>query len=198
MEKRVPIFILACLIFCLIGFYFHTARATDAWWNSSWSHRVKITIKSSQVPSTQTNFPVYVNLANLPNGFWGHIKSDGSDIRVTNNTGSELAREVVVISKGASTGELWFKADSISDSAYYYIYYGNAGASEPAATDADGSQGLWVLRFDAEESDRSNCQPVETAGGTGKEGDRATSRPEGRRWWAAQGPNVATGSESDP
>ena len=90
---------------------------------------------------------MYVNLANLPAGFFSHVKSDGGDIRVTNSAGTELAREIETINTGASTGVLWFKANSISDSAYYYIYYGNAAATEPAVTDPDGSQAVWDTNY---------------------------------------------------
>lgn len=144
LKKIFSILLLFVFIFVnFFGFNINTARAADAWWNVSYGYRVKITINASQVPSTQTSFPVYVNLANLPAGFFSHVQSDGRDIRVTNSAGTELARQIETINTGASTGELWFKADSISDSAYYYIYYGNSGALEPAATDADGSQHVW-------------------------------------------------------
>ena len=147
--------ILLLFVFIVVnffGFNVNTARAADAWktgW-TAWGYRIKITVNASKVPvtSTPTNFPVYVNLADLaPKGFFSHVNSDGSDIRVTNSTGTELARQVEAINKGASTGVIWFKADSISDGAYYYIYYGNSGASEPAAIDADGSQNVWTSGY---------------------------------------------------
>ncbi|MCX6720204.1 MAG: fibronectin type III domain-containing protein [Candidatus Staskawiczbacteria bacterium] len=149
-KKAFSIFLLFVFIVVnFFGFNVKTVHATtDAWWNSSWGYRIKITIKSSQVPSTQTSFPVYVNLYDLPAAFFSNVQSDGRDIRVTNSDASnpvELARQVVVIDTGAKTGELWFKADSISVGSSYYIYYGNSGpsGSEPAATDADGSQHVW-------------------------------------------------------
>ncbi len=137
-------------VFIMVNFFgvnIHTAYATDAWWDVSYGYRVKITINSSQVPSTQTNFPVYVNLANLPAGFWSNVKSDGSDIRVTNSSGTELAREVVAINTGTSAGELWFKANSISDASYYYIYYGKPSATEPTANSTYGSQNVWDSNY---------------------------------------------------
>lgn len=135
---------LVVMAVCFGSFIPHI-HATDPWYNGdyAWSYRVKTTINTSQVPSTQINFPVYVDLANLPAEFWTHVKSDGSDIRVTNSDGTELAREIENINTGTSTGALWFKAESISDSAYYYIYYGNAAATEPAASATYGSQKVW-------------------------------------------------------
>ncbi|HLN18804.1 MAG TPA: hypothetical protein VK255_01375, partial [Patescibacteria group bacterium] len=79
--------------------------AHAAWYNASWGYRVKVTVNAAQVPSTQTNFPVYVNLANLPAGFFSHVRSDGGDIRITKSDGTtELPREVVSINVGSTAG----------------------------------------------------------------------------------------------
>jgi hypothetical protein len=142
------------LVFVLVsinffGFSVPTAHAVDAWYSGgvAWAYRVKVTINAAQVPSTQTNFPAYVNLANLPAGFWSNVKSTGADIRVTNSAGTELAREIESISTASSTGALWFKADSISNASYYYIYYGNASATEPAADATYGKNNVWDTNF---------------------------------------------------
>lgn len=139
------------LVFCVVFLFFglvKSVNAMDSWYNASWGYRVKITVNSTQVPSIQTGFPVYVNLANLPTEFFSHIKSDGGDIRVTNNTGTEeLPREVTTINTGASTGELWFKADSISNESYFYIYYGNTGVSDYLTTDTFGSRNVWDINY---------------------------------------------------
>jgi hypothetical protein len=116
---------------------------SDPWFDIDWDYRMRLTVNPSQVPSAQSDFPVYVNLADLPVGFWSHVKSDGSDIRVTNSVGTELAREVVSIDTTSKTGELWFRSDSISNGTRYYIYCGNSGASEPNASDPVGSQKVW-------------------------------------------------------
>jgi hypothetical protein len=145
-KKILSIFLVfTLLVVNFFGFSINTARSADAWYSggASWVYRVKVTINNSQIPSTQTNFPVYVNLENLPAVFWSNVRSDGGDIRVTNSSGTELAREVVSINTNTSTGELWFKADSISDASYYYIYYGNSGETEPAANSTYGSQKVW-------------------------------------------------------
>lgn len=118
------------------------------WYNASWDYRVKITVDNTQVDADLTDFPVYVDLSDLPAGFFTNVKSDGGDIRVTKTDGTtEVPREVVAISTGSSTGELHFKADgTLSSSADtdYYIYYGNAGASEPAASATYGRNNVWT------------------------------------------------------
>lgn len=122
-----------------------------AWYNASWTYRVKITVDSTLVPGDLTDFPVYVNLANLPAGFFSNVKSDGGDIRVTKADGTtEVPREVVTISTGGSTGELHFKASGTLSSSVdtdFYIYYGNSGASEPATSDTYGAENVWNSSF---------------------------------------------------
>lgn len=119
-----------------------------AWYDPSWTYRVKVTVDHTKVAADLTDFPVYVNLANLPSGFFTNVKSDGGDIRVTTSNGTtEVPREVVAISTGGSTGELHFKASgtlSSSSDTFYYIYYGNSGASEPAVTATYGRNNVWT------------------------------------------------------
>ncbi len=116
------------------------------WYDSSWQHRVALTIDADEVDSDLTNFPVYVNLANLPTEFHNHVKSDGGDIRITLADGeTEIPREVVFYDAGTDTGELHFKAPSISSSTdtTFYIYYGNSSASDYAPTDTNGRNNVW-------------------------------------------------------
>lgn len=112
-----------------------------------WSHYVEVTVQSSQVASNLTDFPVFVDLSTLPTGFFGEAKADGSDIRVTESDGeTELPREVVAIDTVAETGELHFKAASVSSSVdtVFRLYVGNAGASEPAVSDPNGRNAVWA------------------------------------------------------
>lgn len=78
-----------------------------AWYNASWTYRVSVTVQSSQVDADLTDFPVYVDLSDLPAGFHTNVKSDGGDIRVTKSDGTtEVAREVVFYNATDDTGEL--------------------------------------------------------------------------------------------
>ncbi len=120
--------------------------AGESWYNSSWPYRLKLTVQSSKVASSEANFPVYVDLSLLPASFFSHVRSDGGDIRVTDSGGiTELPREVVSINTASQSGELHFKASSLSSSSNtdFYIYYGNSGATEPAANSTYGSQNVW-------------------------------------------------------
>lgn len=60
---------------------------------------------------------MYIDLADLGSSFFSNTKSDGSDIRVTTNDGTtEVPRELASFDAAASTGELYFKAPTLSSS----------------------------------------------------------------------------------
>ncbi len=116
---------------------------------SAWSARKSITIDRTKISSTITNFPVYVNLADLGTDFFAAVKTDGSDIRLTNAAGTELPYELVSINTTAKTGELYFKADSLSatSNTTFYIYYGNAAATAYAVTATYGRNNVWDTNY---------------------------------------------------
>lgn len=117
-----------------------------AWYNASWTYRVQVTIDHTQVNTDLTDFPVYVDLSDLPAGFFTNVDTAGDDIRVTRADGTtECAFEIVSITVGSSIGELHFKANSISSTSdtSFYIYYGNAGASAYGVADTYGRNAVW-------------------------------------------------------
>jgi hypothetical protein len=114
-----------------------------------WSTRNKITIPSTVVNGSVSELPVYVNLRHLPSNFWTSVKSSGSDIRVTNAAGTPLALELVSIDKVNKTGELWFKAPTLTSASHnhFYIYSGNNGGSFASPVSQYGSQAVWSNGF---------------------------------------------------
>lgn len=126
--------------------------AATSWYNLSWSARQSIVINSSQVPTTVADFPVYVNLANLSDAFFSTVTASGTDVRVTTSDGiTEVPLELVAINTGAKTGELHFKAPSVSSTTNttFYIYYGNSGASAYASSSTFGSNNVWTNSYEA-------------------------------------------------
>lgn len=126
------------------------AASSGDWYDNSWAHRVKVTVDHTKVGSTLTDFPVYLDLSTLPSGFFSNVNSDGSDIRVTESDGTtECAVEVVAISTSGSTGEVHFKAPSLSSTADtdFYIYYGNASASAYSVTATYGRNAVWSANY---------------------------------------------------
>lgn len=120
----------------------------DPWFNPSWSYRVEVQIDPIKVTgsSNLTNYPVYLNLANLPAGFHSNVKVDGCDIRITESDGeTETPFDLVSYASSTDTGQLHFRSDSLSYNATttFYVYYGNAAASCYAATDPFGRNAVW-------------------------------------------------------
>jgi len=108
---------------------------------------VEVTIAASEVASTLTDFPVYVDLSDLPAAFFTNVQSDGGDIRVTESDGTTRCPvELVSIDTGASTGELHFLASSLSSSTdtTFRIYYdGGGGLSQPGVATTYGRNAVW-------------------------------------------------------
>lgn len=126
-----------------------TATA-EGWYNASWSYRVLLTVNNTEVDADLTDFPVYVDLSDLPAGFHTNVKTDGSDIRVTTSDGqTEVPREVVFYSSATDTGELHFKAPTLANATNteFYIYYGNAAATEPATDATYGAENVWDASY---------------------------------------------------
>lgn len=125
-----------------------------SWYNSSWGYRTKLTIDNTKLGSDVTDYPLLIDLANLPAGFHTNVnQTDGRDIRVTKADGTtELPREVVFYDSTTDTGELHAKYTgtlSSSSATDIYIYYGNAGASDYAVTDTYGRNNVWTNNYAA-------------------------------------------------
>jgi hypothetical protein len=111
-----------------------------------WNNILKITIDHTKVASNLTDFPVYVNLADLGASFFTDVKTDGSDIRVfDSSTGLEVPYELVAIDTVLNTGQLYFKGNlSSTIDTSFYIKYGNASASAYADGATYGKHNVWT------------------------------------------------------
>jgi len=117
------------------------------WYNDNWGYRIKITVQNGKVDDDLSDFPCYVNLDDLPDAFFTHVKNGGGDIRITKADGeTELAREVVSCDTGTKTGEVHFLADALSkdDDTDFYIYYGNDDADDYAVGATYGRNAVWA------------------------------------------------------
>lgn len=130
---------------------YENAIVGSDWYSGNWGRRVKIIVDSDLVVGSITDYPVYVNLADLPSGFFSAVQPDGDDIRVTGSNGiTELPFELVSISTTTLTGELHFKANlSSTTDSEFFIYYGNATATPYGATATYGSENVWTNNFEA-------------------------------------------------
>lgn len=122
-----------------------------AWYNTNWLFRKKVTIPNlttfnGMTTSNLTNFPVYVNLANMGADFFSNVRTDGGDLRVTlSDEVTEVPRELVSINTSTQTGEFYFRANTLNGNATtdFYIYFGNASATNPAKSATFGAYNVW-------------------------------------------------------
>jgi hypothetical protein len=121
---------------------------------------------------------LYLPLSLAPAAFWTHARSDGGDIRVYKQDGTQVARQIAGLDPVSKTGALWIKKDG---GTAFRVKYGNAAWTEPAANSTYGSQNAWesalklVMHCNDFEDSTSNAQSVShsagvTAGSAGKIG----------------------------
>jgi len=104
----------------------------DPWWDSEWNYAKKVTVNSSKISSTLTDFPVLVNLTSS-NFDFGKARSDGYDLRfISQDNTTEYKYEREKHDSGGSKAWYWVKIPSVSASSDtdFFMYYGNPGASD--------------------------------------------------------------------
>ena len=112
--------------------------------------RIPITISDTTLFGNEVDFPVYLDLSDLPSSFFGAVQASGADIRFTSDDGlTEIPFEIVSIDTGGETGQVFFKAPSLLVTApnEFYIYYGSSTAAAYADSDTYGSENVWTNNF---------------------------------------------------
>ena len=110
------------------------------------SHVATVTIDNTEVDADLTDFPVYIDLSDMPASFWDVVTNGGGDIRVFKDDDStELAREVVSCLTASDTGELHVKfTGTLSSSTDTVIHiYADGTSTEPSASSTYGSEAVW-------------------------------------------------------
>ena len=144
-----------------------------SWYNSSWSYRKKLiaTSSSAVIPSTQTNFPMLVNLGS-DSDLASKAQEDGDDILFTSSDGvTKIDHEIE--SYASSTGALiaWVEVPSLSTSTEIYMYYGNGSVGNQqnvGGTWDSYFKGVWHMTgatSTAIDDSTSNNNDVTTQGG---------------------------------
>lgn len=137
------VFAFAVIVLFIPGILF----ADEGWYDESWSKRVEILINKDNIEDDLANFPIYVNLNDLPSAFFDKVAQSCEDIRVTTNDGvTELPRAIVVCDTAAGSGEMYFLADVISsnENTSFYIYFDSEDAQEYESTHQYGEKSVWV------------------------------------------------------
>ena len=107
------------------------------------SGQFTLTIPAANTASL-TDFPIYVDLSDMPAGFWSTVTNGGGDIRVYESDGTtELPREVVSCDTATDTGELHFKGDVSALSDTDFIITVDGTSSDYAVTDTYGRNAVW-------------------------------------------------------
>lgn len=136
----------------------------------------EVTIAASKVDERLFNYPLRIDLADMPANFWSNVNADGGDIRAYCEHGStELPIDVVNIDTGAETGILVVKTLELSPDNSNIITVRLDGGGLYAADATYGSEAVWpihmwiaVYAFDGNLLDRTaNGNHLTKTGGTG-------------------------------
>ena len=133
-------------------------------------HETTLTINADKVAGNLSDFAVYVDLADMGDGFWGNLTtgSGTTDIIVKNAGDAVLSREIVWLDEDNRQGEMHFKADSLSGSSdtTFTISVGGTVLTNNQNTNtwSNGYVGVWHLGENGGNHDDSTS--------TGKDGTR--------------------------
>lgn len=127
---------------------------------TDWGRKCKLTIQNAKVPGTLTDFPVLLDLSNLPSEMFDADGSypalnGGGDIRFSSDAAgtTQLACEIVsfVTNNDPALGsaEIWVKIPSLASATDtdFYVWYNKAGETQPAVTDTYGRNNVWDSNF---------------------------------------------------
>lgn len=101
-----------------------------------------LTIASGKVSADLTDYPVYVDMSNLPLGFWSTVAADGSNMRIR-QAGVDLPFDLVFFDYAGHAGQLFFKASLLAASNNVFTVVVVPGATAPAVGDPLGRNAVW-------------------------------------------------------
>ena len=121
-------------------------QAADAWWDTDWQKRTKITFDNSDQSENLVDFPVPVTLNTTDLPSLDLSATVGADVRFRDAvTGDEIKYEVEAWDAGADTATVWVKVpqiDGASDTDYIWVYYDYDGTATYDQSAAD-EQAVW-------------------------------------------------------
>jgi hypothetical protein len=108
-----------------------------AWYDTDWPYRFKVTIDGDKIHASDT-YAVLIAHDNVPKHFWYYVSETGSDIVITSSDEvTKLNRDVPCITVDDEALAIRFPAAlTAGQDAVFYVYYGNASATETDSTDA--------------------------------------------------------------
>jgi len=110
-----------------------SGAAGDAWFDTDFQFRKKITINNADQSEDLLNFPILVKLDSGSDIDYSKTKDSGEDVRFTDSNGTtQLDHEIETWNESGSS-YVWVRVPQVDGSSgadYIYIYYGNASASD--------------------------------------------------------------------
>src|SRR3989344_444169 len=147
--KKVAIILIVILLSILsISIFFSHDNSVSAvgpsWWDISYQYRKVITIDTTKISGTLSNFPVLVKLDST-NFTFSKSQSQGQDLRFIDHTSTPvvLSHEIESFNSVTQEANIWVKFPTLSTTQnVIYLYYGNAGA-----TDGQNKTGVWDSNY---------------------------------------------------
>ena len=122
--------------------YTFATESGSYWWSTNWPYRKTITIDPAKVSSSQTGFPVLIELTEID--LANKAQSDGDDIVFTDSNNIQLSHEIEHYNGTSGHLVAWVNIPFISSTTYtkVYMYYGN-----PNAPNQQNPVAVWNLSF---------------------------------------------------
>lgn len=111
------------------------------------TYRVPVTVPAGAVTEALAGFPVYVDLALMPAGFWsGLAYRDGRDIRVRAAGGAEIPFDLVSVDPIDKVGALWIRWPALAagSASTLYVHCGARGLAAVPPAAANGRIACWA------------------------------------------------------
>ncbi len=125
----------------------------EAWMNSEWTRRIRITFDNSITPSeTQSNIPVLIKLTPSRVSYSDFESSVGNDLRFTDPDGTTLLSYEIEKWEDAGTSLIWVKVPTLdaTTSDFIFMYYKHTGTPVGFGADApnvwtDNYRAVWHM-----------------------------------------------------
>ncbi len=118
----------------------------SAWWNTSWSHRRKLTLNNTAPGATaQTAFPVLIVLDSLNVRIdYGKTQNAGQDLRFVDDDDTTLLAHEIEKWDESGNSSVWVRVPLVnaSNTDFIWVYYGN-----PTVGDGQNPTGVWDVDF---------------------------------------------------
>ncbi len=102
-----------------------------------------LTVPIGTVSTDLTNFPMKINLADLPSSFWDNVSADGGNIRISTSADVELPIDLISIDTVTKTGTLFLKATILTATDNIFKISTPSGEVVRDPTDPTGRYTVW-------------------------------------------------------